>query len=63
MKLWFGRNGGAIATCLLISWSTDGDGAAAQRYTEARSDVLLLRCFRDINKNTVDFIVDNYDGQ
>lgn len=41
--------------------SMDGDGAAAQRYTEARMSKIALEMLRDINKNTVDF-VDNYDG-
>ncbi|MEY8538222.1 DNA gyrase subunit A [Lactococcus muris] len=41
--------------------SMDGDGAAAQRYTEARMSKIALEMLRDINKNTVDFI-DNYDG-
>lgn len=39
----------------------DGDGAAAQRYTEARMSKIALELLRDINKNTVDF-QDNYDG-
>ena len=41
--------------------SMDGDGAAAQRYTEARMSKIVLEMLRDINKNTVDF-VDNYDA-
>ena len=41
--------------------SIDGDGAAAQRYTEARMSKLAGEMLRDLNKNTVDF-VDNYDG-
>ena len=41
--------------------SMDGDGAAAQRYTEARMSKIALQMLRDINKNTVDF-VDNYDA-
>ena len=41
--------------------SMDGDGAAAQRYTEARMSKIALEMLRDINKNTVDF-VDNYDA-
>ncbi|MGV3050486.1 DNA gyrase subunit A [Streptococcus hyovaginalis] len=41
--------------------SMDGDGAAAQRYTEARMSKMALEMLRDINKNTVDF-QDNYDG-
>ena len=39
----------------------DGDGAAAQRYTEARMSKIALEMLRDLNKNTVDF-QDNYDG-
>ena len=35
----------------------DGDGAAAQRYTEARMSKIALEMLRDINKNTVDFVV------
>lgn len=41
--------------------SMDGDGAAAQRYTEARMSKIALEMLRDINKNIVDF-QDNYDG-
>ena len=41
--------------------SMDGDGAAAQRYTEARMSKVALEMLRDINKNTVDYI-DNYDA-
>lgn len=41
--------------------SMDGDGAAAQRYTEARMSKIALELLRDINKNTVNF-QDNYDG-
>ena len=41
--------------------SMDGDGAAAQRYTEARMSKIALEILRDINKNTVDF-ADNYDS-
>ncbi len=41
--------------------SMDGDGAAAQRYTEARMSKIALEMLRDLNKNTVDF-QDNYDG-
>lgn len=52
--------------CMLVDGhgnfgSMDGDGAAAQRYTEARMSKIALEMLRDINKNTVDF-VDNYDG-
>lgn len=36
--------------------SIDGDGAAAQRYTEARMSKISMELVRDINKNTVDFI-------
>ena len=41
--------------------SMDGDGAAAQRYTEERMSKSALEMLRDINKNTVDYI-DNYDA-
>ncbi|MCI5871814.1 MAG: DNA gyrase subunit A [Streptococcus sp.] len=41
--------------------SMDGDGAAAQRYTEARMSKIAMEMLRDINKDTVDF-QDNYDG-
>lgn len=41
--------------------SMDGDGAAAQRYTEARMSKIALEMLREINKNTVDYI-DNYDA-
>lgn len=41
--------------------SMDGDGAAAQRYTEARMSKIALEMLRDINKNTV-YFQDNYDG-
>lgn len=41
--------------------SMDGDGAAAQRYTEARMSKFALEMLRDLNKNTVGF-QDNYDG-
>ena len=41
--------------------SMDGDGAAAQRYTEGRMSKIALEMLRDINKNTVDF-TDNYDA-
>ena len=41
--------------------SMDGDGSAAQRYTEARMSKISLEMLRDINKNTVDF-ADNYDS-
>ena len=42
--------------------SMDGDGAAAQRYTEARMTPLAMEMLREIDKNTVDF-ADNYDGE
>ena len=42
--------------------SIDGDGAAAQRYTEARMSKISMDLLRDIQKDTVDF-VDNYDGE
>lgn len=35
--------------------SIDGDGAAAQRYTEVRMTKLTLDMLREINKDTVDF--------
>lgn len=35
--------------------SIDGDGAAAQRYTEVRMTKLAQEMLRDINKDTVDF--------
>ncbi|MBP2623245.1 DNA gyrase subunit A [Streptococcus oricebi] len=41
--------------------SMDGDGAAAQRYTEARMSKIALEMLKDINKNTVDY-ADNYDA-
>lgn len=41
--------------------SIDGDGAAAQRYTECRMDKLAVEMVRDIEKQTVDFRP-NYDG-
>ena len=42
--------------------SLDGDGAAAQRYTEARMSKIAAEMVSDLNKNTVDF-VDNYTGE
>ncbi|MDY2959884.1 MAG: DNA gyrase subunit A [Hornefia sp.] len=42
--------------------SIDGDGAAAQRYTEARMSYFSLQMLRDIEKNTVDF-TPNFDGE
>ncbi len=41
--------------------SIDGDGAAAQRYTEAKMSRLADELLRDIDKETVDFRP-NYDG-
>ena len=41
--------------------SIDGDGAAAMRYTEAKMSSLSHELLRDIEKETVDFIL-NYDG-
>ncbi len=41
--------------------SIDGDGAAAERYTEARMSRISSEMLADIDKNTVDFIP-NYDG-
>lgn len=41
--------------------SIDGDGAAAQRYTECRLDKLAVEMVRDIDKQVVDFRP-NYDG-
>lgn len=41
--------------------SIDGDGAAAQRYTEARLAAPAREILTDIDKNTVDFI-DNFDA-
>lgn len=40
--------------------SMDGDGAAAQRYTEAKMSKISMELLRDINKNTIDY-VPNYD--
>ena len=42
--------------------SIDGDGAAAQRYTEARMSKLSMEMVRDINKDTINFVA-NYDGE
>ncbi|MDR2648268.1 MAG: DNA gyrase subunit A [Clostridiales bacterium] len=42
--------------------SMDGDGAAAQRYTEARLSRISMEMLADIEKDTVDFIP-NYDGE
>ena len=42
--------------------SIDGDGAAAQRYTEAKLLKLSLKMLEDIDKNTVDFMK-NYDEE
>lgn len=41
--------------------SIDGDGAAAQRYTECRMEKLAVEMVRDIDKDVVDFRP-NYDG-
>lgn len=41
--------------------SVDGDGAAAQRYTEARMSRIAMEMLADIEKDTVDF-EPNYDG-
>lgn len=42
--------------------SIDGDGAAAQRYTEARMSKISMELVRNINKDTVDFIP-NYSDE
>lgn len=42
--------------------SIDGDGAAADRYTEARLSKICMHMLLDIEKNTVDF-ADNYTGE
>ena len=42
--------------------SMDGDGAAAERYTEARLSRLSMELLSDIEKETVDF-VPNYDEE
>lgn len=42
--------------------SLDGDGAAAQRYTEARMSKITNEMVKDLNKDTVDFR-DNYTGE
>ena len=41
--------------------SMDGDGAAAQRYTEVRMAKITQELLADLEKDTVDF-VENYDG-
>jgi DNA gyrase subunit A len=41
--------------------STDGDSAAAMRYTEVRLDKITQEMIADIDKGTVDF-QDNFDG-
>ena len=41
--------------------SMDGDGAAAERYTEARLSRLSMEMLMGIEQDTVDFM-DNYDG-
>jgi len=40
--------------------SVDGDGAAAMRYTEARMTPIALEILRDLDKNTVDWML-TYD--
>ena len=40
--------------------SVDGDGAAAMRYTEARLSKISMEMLSDINKDTVDFML-NFD--
>ena len=40
--------------------SVDGDGAAAMRYTEARMTPIALEILRDLEKNTVDWML-TYD--
>ena len=40
--------------------SVDGDGAAAMRYTEARLSKISMEMLADINKDTVDFVL-NFD--
>ena len=42
--------------------SVDGDGAAAMRYTECRLDKIAGEMLADIDKDTVDFVL-NYDGK
>ena len=42
--------------------SMDGDGAAAERYTEAKLSYLAMEMLRDIDKNTVEFI-STYDEE
>ena len=39
--------------------SVDGDGAAAMRYTEARLSKISMEMLADINKDTVDFALNN----
>ncbi len=41
--------------------SLDGDGAAAERYTEAKGSLLAAELVKDIEQDTVDW-VDNYEG-
>lgn len=41
--------------------STDGDSAAAMRYTECRLAPIALEMLEDVDEETVDF-VDNFDG-
>ncbi len=42
--------------------SIDGDGAAAERYTEAKLDKLAVKMLEDLDKDTVDFMK-NYDEE
>ena len=42
--------------------SIDGDNAAAMRYTECRLDKIASELLADIDKETVDFVL-NYDGK
>jgi len=42
--------------------SMDGDGAAAQRYTEARLSRLSMELLRGIDQETIDY-ESNYDGE
>lgn len=42
--------------------NVDGDGAAAERYTEAKLAKISMELLRDLGKDTVDF-AENYDGQ
>ena len=40
--------------------SVDGDGAAAMRYTEVKMTKIAMEMLRDINKDTVDYML-NFD--